>query len=85
MTSPQPSKVLGRNVCFMRMEQGWSFEVFVQRLGWPTEDVTELEGGRLDATLDQLDHLAAVLSVAPHELLGGAPKGLMQVPQKRAG
>lgn len=61
--------LLGANSARYRAALGWSVDVFAQKLGSPTSLVETLEAGYFDATLADLDHLAACLSVNPFALL----------------
>ena len=85
MSSSPAAKTLGLNASALRKQKGWSRDAFAKNLGWPLHTVTELEAGALDATLDQIDHLAACLDSAPHELLTQAQAQFAQNESRRIG
>ena len=85
MSSSPAAKTLGLNACALRKQKGWSQDAFAKHLGWPLCTVTELEAGKLDATLDHIDHLASCLDRAPHELLTQAQAQFAENEARRIG
>lgn len=60
--------LLGQNVRRLCEMQGMSLDTLAERLGWPSETITDLVASSLDIALDQLDELCAALDVTPHDL-----------------
>lgn len=62
-------QVLARNVRRLRTERGLSQEVLADEVGLRQAQVSEIESGANNITLDNLHRLAVVLGVRPCELI----------------
>lgn len=61
--------ILGLNVGQLCAARGWDRTTLSAQLGWTPDDIAALEAGTLDATLDQIDALAALFGVTAQDLL----------------
>jgi transcriptional regulator with XRE-family HTH domain len=68
VTDQQASDVLAFNVSRLRQARGHEVADLAKILSWSVEDVQDLESGRRESFLDDLDHLSSALGVEPDEL-----------------
>jgi transcriptional regulator with XRE-family HTH domain len=74
-------EVFAHNLRHFRRQRGLSQEALAAEAGIDRTYISALERGVYSATVDMIEKLAAVLSVAPHMLLW--PKHEVTPPKKR--
>lgn len=62
-------RILARNVRRLRIERGLSQEVLAEEVGLRQAQISEIESGASNITIDNLHHLATALGVRPFELI----------------
>lgn len=68
-------QVLARNVRWLRTKHGFSQEALAEEVGLRQAQISEIESGASNITLDNLHRLAVVLGVRPCELIDERLKG----------
>lgn len=68
-------QVLARNVRRLRTKRGFSQEALAEEVGLRQAQISEIESGASNITLDNLHRLALVLGVRPCELIDERLKG----------
>ena len=60
---------LATNIVYYRLKNGWSQEVFAEKLGTTTTYLSSLENSKRNTGIDYIEHLSNVLGINPVQLL----------------
>lgn len=62
-------KRIGSRILAARMAAGWSQQELAEKAGLKQRQISQMENGKLNMTIDTLGRVAAALGVRTHDLL----------------
>ena len=62
-------RILANNIVYYRLKNGWSQEVFAEKLKTTTTYLSSLENAKRNTTIDYIEHLSNILNIKVSQLL----------------
>lgn len=61
-------RILANNIVYYRLKNGWSQEVFAEKLKTTTTYLSSLENAKRNTTIDYIEHLSNILNIQISQL-----------------